>query len=168
MSLLLLLIPGAAAVLLDLTLSPALRILGAHPSFSVALVATWAVLRRREETMVLAPATGLLLGLLGNEPLGASVLALTPVVMLGWLRDPAETGGRFAATLGVAAVGAAAYVAVVALAAALTGRALPAPAAAAQAMAGAALLTVPPAAVLYWPLARAAWQPRVRGEFRRY
>ena len=164
----LLLVAGAMAALLDLTVTPGIRALGGHPSVCVALVAVWAVLRRREEAMVLAPATGLMLGLLGNEPLGASIVGLAPAVLLASRRDPDVTEGRFVAALGIAAVSAAAYVAVVALAGAATGGGIPSPAETLRAMAGTAVLTAPIAALVYWPVARAAWQPRVRGQFRRY
>ena len=163
-----LLVTAAVAVLLDLTLGPGLRAFGAQPSLTVAVVTVWAVLRRRQEAMVLAPAAGLMLGLLGNQPLGAAVMALAFVVLLGTLRDPNVAEGRFRATLAIAAAGSAAYVVLIAIATLLTGRRLPAPDVITRAVAGTVLLTIPLAAVLYWPVARAAWQPRIRGQFRRY
>lgn len=168
MSILLLLLPALTAALLDLTLSPGLRAFGGHPSVSVALVAAWAVLRRREEAMLLAPLTGLLLGLLGNEPLGASLLALAPTVVVAQLHDVNKPEGRLTATLGTAFAGAALYVALVAATEAAVGRGVPAPAAMLRAMGATGLLTTAIALLLYWPLARSAWQPRVHGEFRRY
>ena len=168
MRLVFLFVTAAVAVLLDLTLGPGLRALGAHPSFTVALVTVWAVLRRRQEAMVLAPAAGLLLGLLGTQPLGVAVLALALVVLLASLRDANGSEGRFRATLVIAAAGSAAYAVLIVIATLLAGQRLPAADVITRAIGGAVLLTTPLAAVLYWPVARAAWQPRIRGQFRRY
>jgi rod shape-determining protein MreD len=167
-SLLLLLIPSAIAALLDLTVFTNIRIGGTHPSLSVALVAVWAVLRRRDEAMVLAPATGLFLGLLGDEPLGAAILGLSFAVVLAGMRDPDMTEGRFFATGAVTAAAAAAYTLIIALTEAVVGRSLPGPDLIWKQVLGSALLTLPLAAVLYLPLARAAWQPREPGTFRRF
>lgn len=163
-----LLLAALAAALTDLTVTPSFRAFGGHASLSVALVAVWAVLRRPDEAMLLAPAAGLLLGLLGNEPLGASVLALAPAVLLASLRNPASTEGRFTAAMAIAFAAAAAYVVVVTLTEAAVSRSAPAPRDTLRAMVGSAVLTASLAVLLYWPVARAAWQPRVRGRFRRY
>lgn len=168
MSLLALLIPAVMAVLLDLTLAPDLRLFGAHPSFSVALIAVWAIVRRRDEVVVMAPAVGLLLGILGNEPLGASVLGLTPVVLLAWPRHPESSKGRFSALLVTAFLGAAAYVLIVMLITALAARELPGPGDTIRIMGVAALLTTVFACMLYWPLARTSTNTRARGEFHRF
>lgn len=168
MSLILLLIPAVVVALLDLTVASALRVFDAQPSISVALLAAWAVLRRREEAMVMAPAAGLVLGLLGNEPLGASMLGLAPVVLLASMRNPEVTEGRFYITVAVALAGAAAYVLTVAVITSIAGKLAPAPLALIRQMAGTALLTALVTAVVYFPLARIAWQPHLRGDFRRY
>lgn len=168
MSLILLLIPAFLAALLDLTAVPAFRFFGAHPSLSVAIIAVWAVLRRREEAMVMAPAAGLTLGLLGNEPLGASILGLAPVVLLAAMRNPEMTEGRFSIAIGVALAGAAVYVFMVAVLTAIAGKLAPEPLPLLRQMAGTALLTAPLTAMLYLPLVRIAWQPHLHGDFRRY
>jgi rod shape-determining protein MreD len=164
----LLLLPALAAVLLDLTLAPSLRLFEAQVSFCVAMVAVWGVLRRREETLLLAPLAGLLLGLLGNEPLGTSVLALIPVAALSTRRDPDQPEGRYSAAILAAFMGAAGYVLCVLLIEAAVGRFIPDPLVVLRVTAGGALLTTVLAAVLYWPLVGAAWQPRAPGQFRRY
>jgi hypothetical protein len=84
------------------------------------------------------------------------------------MRDPDMTEGRFVAAGVVTAATAAAYTLVIALAEAMVGRFAPAPGILWKQMLGSALLTLPLAAVLYLPLARAAWQPREPGSFRRY
>jgi rod shape-determining protein MreD len=166
-SLVALFFPAAAAALLDLTLGAAIVVLGGHPSFSVAVVAVWAALRPREEAMVIAPVAGLLLGLLGHEPLGASMVALAPVVLLGCLRDPASVQRRLAAALGTACAGGAAYVAVVALIEGMALHALPPASVTLGAMAGTALASTVLALVLYWPVGRFAWRPATWGDVRR-
>ncbi len=161
------LLTALLVALLDLTLLPSMRLLGAHPSGAVAAVAVWSVLRRREEAMLLAPTTGLFLGLLGNEPLGASVLGLAPTVLLATRRDPAASGGRLAATLWAACTGTAAYTVTLAVLLALL-RGVPlAPLAVARQMAVGGVLTALLAGVLYWPVARVAWQVHLPGRFRR-
>jgi hypothetical protein len=167
-SLLLLLLPAASAAMLDLSLFANIRLLGSHPLLSVALVSVWAVLRRREEAMVLAPATGLFLGLFGSEPLGASVLGLMPLVLLAAMRDPSVPEGRFSMCVWVALAGAALYVALVTVADSAVNRAAPALLPTLRQMGGAGVLTAVLAAVVYLPLIRTAWQPRVPGHFRRY
>jgi rod shape-determining protein MreD len=166
-----LLVPALTALLaalLDLTAASRLSLFGGHPSVCVAVVAAWTVLRRRRAAMTLAPLAGIALGLLGNEPLGASVLGLAPVVLLGQLRDRDRPEGRLRATVGLALAGAAAYVLIVALVEAAVFRMVPPVVAVARAGAGAAVLTAALTAVLYWPLARSAWMPHVPGQFRRY
>ncbi len=164
----LLVLPIAVLVaLLDLTLLPGVRVLGTHPSGAVATVAVWSVLRRREEAMLLAPATGLVLGLLGNEPLGASILALAPTVLVAVRHDPAAPDGRFAAALWAAWIGAMAYtLTLAALLALLRGLPLAPLAVTRQSVVSGALTTLL-AAVLYWPMARVAWQTHLPGRFRR-
>jgi rod shape-determining protein MreD len=167
-SLILLLIPAFLAALFDLTVASAFRLFGAQPSITVALLAAWAVLRRREEAMLMAPAAGLVLGLLGNEPLGASMLGLAPVVLLASMRNPEVTEGRIYIAVAVALGGAAAYVLIVAVITSIAGKFAPEPQALLRQMAGTALLTAPMTAMVYFPLARIAWQPHLRGDFRRY
>lgn len=168
MSLVLLLLPAVLTALLDLTTAPTIRLFGAHPSLCVALLSVWAVLRRREEAMVLAPVMGLTLGLLGNEPLGVSVIGLAPVVLLAARRNPEIAEGRFVTALGIAALGAAVYTLVLAVAVSVQGKVAPSPSALLRGLAGTVVLTAAVAALVYLPLMRVAWQPHVRGDFRRY
>lgn len=155
------------AILLDLTLFAGLRLWGGHPSAVTAVIATWSVLRRREEVMILAPLCGLGLGLLGNEPLGASLIALAVIAFLGWSRTPDRTEGRFLHAMGVAGSGALLYVAILTLVVGAADRVFPDLASLVRSMAGAAILTILLAAVLYLPLARTAWRHNVPGQFRR-
>lgn len=168
MSVLLLLLTAAMAALLDLTFSPGLPVLGGHPSFCVALLAVWIVTRPRHEAMIMAPAAGLLLGLLGNEPLGASVLGLIPVVLLGMGRDPDGERPRLTVTLTLALMGGAAYTAIIALVGAVAAERVPPALVTLEAMIGTALGSALPALMLYWLPAWTARQPSAHGEMPRF
>jgi len=90
------------------------------------------------------------------------------VVLLASMRNPDVTEGRFYIAVAVALGGAAAYVLIVAVITSIAGRIAPEPLALLRQMAGTAVLTAPVTAVVYFPLARIAWQPHLRGDFRRY
>lgn len=167
MSLLLLAVPALVVALADLTVAPSLRLFGASPSLSVALLAVWSVVRRREEAMAMTPLIGLALGLLGSGALGVAALALTPVILLASLRNPELPEGRLPATLMVAFAGALGYAIIMSAASALGSRVLLSPLSVAGRTLAAAVFTALLAGVIYCPLARFAWQPRTRGAFRR-
>lgn len=167
MSALLVLLTALLVALLDLTLLPSMRVFDAHPSAAVATVAVWSVLRRREEAMLLAPAAGLMLGLLGNEPLGASILGLAPTVLFATRRDPAAPDGRFTAVVRAACLGTVAYTLTLAVLLAVLRDVPLAPLALARQMVVTAALTALLAGMLYWPVARVAWQAHLPGRFRR-
>jgi hypothetical protein len=161
------LVAAGCIALLDLALFANVRVFDSHPSGAVAAVAVWCVLRRRDEAMLLAPAAGLFLGLLGNEPLGASVLGLAPTVLLAVRRAPPAADGRFLTTLEAAAAGSALYSLTLAVLVALLRQVPLAPVALARQMITSGLLTALVAAVLYWPMAHVAWQARLPGRFQR-
>ncbi|HEY8492002.1 MAG TPA: rod shape-determining protein MreD [Dehalococcoidia bacterium] len=79
---LLLLVALAQSAVLPAFATPWLR-----PDLVLVLLAAWAVARSPEELMVLAPLGGVWLDLLGPAPVGVSVLALAPVVLLGFLTE---------------------------------------------------------------------------------
>lgn len=156
-----------AAVLLDLTFFASFSLWGGHLSASAALVAIWAVLRTREETMALTPLCGLGLGLLGNEPVGASLIGLAVVALLGWLRNPESAEGRFIHAMGVALCGTLLYVAIRSFVTGAVDQALPNAVSIVRATIGSAFLTVPLAGMVYLALVRIAIQPRLPGQMRR-
>ena len=155
------------AVLFDLSFAPGASVLGARPSLTLVLVGLWATLRPPSEAMLLAPVAGLLLGLLGNEPLGASVLALVPVVLLGGLYAGRPGERRLLISLAVVIVGTLAYAVAYLLLVRLSGGAVPLDLAGARRLALVALLNGALATVLYWPLARAAGRAAITNELRR-
>ena len=156
------------AVLLDVSLAPGATFLGGRPSLVLVLVGLWAALRPEAEVMVLAPVAGLLLGLLGNEPLGASVLALAPIVLLGLSQRPRATERRFLFSVLLVVTGTLAYALVYTLVARLWHAPAPFSLGAVREVTLVALLNGVLAAVLYWPLARTAPTAPVRNDLRRY
>lgn len=158
---------GALVAILDISAGSTVRAFGGSPSVAVALLAVWGVVRPREEALLIAPAAGVTLGLLGQGPLGAPLLALLPVVLLGAIRAPEASGRRLTAVVLIAITGAVINAAVLTGVDLIAARQSPPPIAAVSALVGAALLTAPVALLIYCLVARFAWQPRAPGEFRR-
>ncbi len=61
---------------------PYLKLLGVTPDLVLILGACWAVLRPQDEAMIVAPIAGLMHDLATGDPLGTSVLAFAPLVIL--------------------------------------------------------------------------------------
>jgi len=75
---------GVAELLavLHVSVMPYIEILGVTPDFVLVFVAAWAVVRGHEEAAIVAPLAGLIKDLATSDPLGMSILALTPIVLL--------------------------------------------------------------------------------------
>ena len=168
MSTVLLLLLAFACVLLEIAFAPGATLFGGRAQLALVVIALWAALRPTAEAMLLAPTAGLLLGLIGNEPLGLSVLAFAPIVALGAMNEERSTEGRFALTIGLVAIGTLVYAVTDLVVSRLAGRTIPVAAGTAQAVLVATLLNVGLAAVLYWPLSRMTADPGARTELRRY
>ena len=82
---------GLAAVLLaalgQVAAMPEFSIFGVQPNVVIVLLVAWAAVRGQRESLLLIPAAGLLLGLLDAQPLGLAMLALSPLILLGALRE---------------------------------------------------------------------------------
>lgn len=109
------LLPAVVAVLLDLSFAPGAALFGARPSMVLITVGLWSALRPEAEAMVLAPAAGVLLGLLGNEPFGASLIALAPIVLAGSMYQRAGADHRFLFGIALVMVGTLVYAGIHAL-----------------------------------------------------
>ena len=157
-----------AAVLVDVAFAPGATLFGVRPELTLVLIALWAALRPQSEVMLLAPAAGLALGLLGNEPLGASVLALAPIALAGGSRNGASTQRRFVFSIGLVAAGTLVYAPALAAISWLLGDPSPLGLGALPTLATLMLLNAVLAAMLYWPLARLTGDPAARTELRRY
>ncbi len=88
---------------------PYVKVLGVTPDLVLIFAACWAMVRGQGEAMVVVPLAGLLRDLSSSDPLGTSVLALAPIVLLAAARDlrPVET--EFVPALAVVGAGSLAY-----------------------------------------------------------
>src|SRR5215207_2790079 len=166
MSTILLLALAFACVIVDLSFAPGATLFGGRAQVALVVIALWAALRPPDEAMLLAPAAGLLLGLVGNEPLGLSVLAFAPIVALGVLNEERSTERRFVLTIGLVAIGTVVYAVTDLVISRLAGRTIPVAAGTIQTVLVVTLLNVGLAALLYWPLARLSIDPGARTELR--
>jgi rod shape-determining protein MreD len=162
-------VPAAGAVLLDISFAPSATVLDARASLTVVTVCLWAALRPRDETLVIVPLAGLLLGLLGNEPLGVSVLALAPIVLLADLLEGGRsTERRFIRALTLVIFGSVLYGLGYVVAARVFGGVAPVGIGALRILLAGTLLNAALATVLYFPLSRLGGLDDARGELRRF
>lgn len=103
------LIAAFFAVVLASSAMPYLKILGVSPDLPLIFVACWAVIRGQKEAMVVVPLAGLTRDLLTSDPVGASVLALAPIVFLASVREMRIVESDFVMALGVVAVASLAF-----------------------------------------------------------
>jgi rod shape-determining protein MreD len=168
MSTVLLLALAFVAVLFDVAAAPGATMLDVRPQLTLVIVALWSVLRPSGEVFILAPAAGLMLGLVGHETLGVSVLALAPIVMLGLTWKGRSTGRRAFSSIGLVVVGTLVYAVVHSILSRVMGRPLSLGPATVGTVVMLAIVNAGLAAVLYWPLARLPSDPGLRDEIRRY
>lgn len=88
---------------------PYWRILGVTPDLVLIFAACWAMLRGQKEAMLVVPLAGLLRDLVTSDPLGTSMLALAPIVLLATLREFKVVETDFLPTLAVVVFGSFAY-----------------------------------------------------------
>jgi rod shape-determining protein MreD len=157
-----------ASVLVDVAAAPGATVFGVRPQLTLVLVALWSVLRPSAEVMWLAPAAGIMLGLLGSEALGVSVLALAPIVMLGVSSNGRSTERRLFSSIGLVVAGTLAYALIHAILSSVMGRPFPLELGSVRMLLILCAVNVALATVLYWPLARLPSATNVRDEIRRY
>jgi len=98
---------GAAVFLFRLTalvqtaVMPAFPVFGVVPNLVLALAVAWTVVRGRQEAMIIVPIAGICVGLVGSQPLGVALLAMTPVLLLSELRTLRLTPSDFLLTVAV-------------------------------------------------------------------
>lgn len=97
------------AAVLAASVAPYVKVLGVSPDFVLIFAACWAMVRGQREAMFVVPLAGLLRDLTSSDPVGTSVLALSPIVFLALLRElrPVETD--FLPALAVVAAASLAY-----------------------------------------------------------
>ena len=84
-------------------------LLGVTANPLLVLLMCWAIVRGPRETMILIPLAGIFKDLITSDPVGASVLALLPVVPLAALRERWPTESDFLPTLAVVALASLCY-----------------------------------------------------------
>ena len=88
---------------------PYVKVLGVTPDLVLIFAACWAMVRGQGEAMVVVPLAGLLRDLSSSDPLGTSVLALAPIVLLAAARELRPMDTEFVPTLVVVGAGTLAY-----------------------------------------------------------
>ncbi len=88
---------------------PYVKVLGVTPDLLLIFAVCWAMVRGQGEAMWVVPMTGLLRDLSSSDPLGTSVLALSPIVLLAAARALRPVDTEFVPTLVVVAAGTVAY-----------------------------------------------------------
>jgi rod shape-determining protein MreD len=99
-----------------------IQVLGVTPDLLLIFAACFAVLRSEEESLVVVPMAGLLRDLTTSDPLGTSVLAFAPIVLLAAVAKLRAVDSQFIPALIVASTGSILYVAVSMAVLGLTGR----------------------------------------------
>ena len=88
---------------------PYVKVLGVAPDLVLIFAASWAMIRGQREAMVVVPVAGLLRDLTASDPLGTSVLALSPIVLLAVVRELRPLESDFLPALAVVATASLAY-----------------------------------------------------------
>ena len=95
---------GAAFFLAVLGVSamPYVKVLGVTPNLILIFAVTWMMVRGQREAAVVVPVAGLMRDLTTSDPVGTSVLALAPIVLLAVVRELKAVESELVLTLVVA------------------------------------------------------------------
>lgn len=88
---------------------PYVKVLDLTPDFVLIFAACWTILRGRDEALVVVPLTGFIRDLLTSDPLGASALALAPLVPLAAILRLRAVDTSFVPAVALVAAGSVAY-----------------------------------------------------------
>ena len=88
---------------------PFVKVLGVTPDLVLIFAVCWAVVRGQEEALFVVPAAGFIRDLTTSDPLGTSVLALIPVVLLAAAVRMRALDTDFVPTVAVVAVSSLTY-----------------------------------------------------------
>ena len=102
--------------LLQTSAVPAFELLGVAPNLLLVTLCCWAVVRDREEALLLVPLAGIWVGLLSHQGMAESVAAYVPLIVVAGLRDQIRPPSEYAWTLAVIIVATALHFFAVALA----------------------------------------------------
>ena len=95
--------------ILATSVMPYVKVLGVAPDLVLIFAACWAMVRGQGEAMIVVPMAGLLRDLTTSDPVGTSMLALSPIVLLAVVRDLRPVESDFLPTLAVVATASLAY-----------------------------------------------------------
>lgn len=110
---------------LHVSAMPYVKVLGVTPDLLLVFVVCWAVIRGYEEALFVVPAAAVLRDLTTSDPLGLSLLAMAPVVLLTVAVQLRALDSQFLPTVVVVATGSLAYSIISMTVLALTGQAVP-------------------------------------------
>src|SRR3989304_1059960 len=85
----------AMAALLQTSALTSFTVLGVHPNLVLVLLVSWAIVRGRDDAMVVVPMGALVLGLMDSQLLGLALLAAIPIVLLTEIREARIVQGDF-------------------------------------------------------------------------
>jgi rod shape-determining protein MreD len=70
------------AAIAQVSIVPYFSIFGAQPNLVLVVLVAWMTLRPKQETMLLIPFGGVLIGIFDTQPLGVALLALIPLMVM--------------------------------------------------------------------------------------
>lgn len=89
----------------SVTVMPHIELLGVTPNLPLILACCWAALRSEEEALVGIPIIAVTRDLVSSDPLGTSLLAMAPIVVLGVISHQRPIDSAFPPTVAVVVVG---------------------------------------------------------------
>jgi rod shape-determining protein MreD len=108
--------------MLNVSVMPFIEVLGVSPNLILIFAACWTVIRGQDEGMIVVPMAGFISGLTTSEPLGASVLALAPIVLLAGVIRLQALESDFLPTIGTVLAGSVTYTLISSVILALSGQ----------------------------------------------
>lgn len=94
---------------LGVSAMPFVKILGVTPDLVLIFAACWAVVRGQNEAMIAVPMAGFMKDLTASDPLGTSVLAMAPLVLLAAAVQVRAVDTEFVPSVAVVAAGSVVY-----------------------------------------------------------
>jgi rod shape-determining protein MreD len=88
---------------------PYVKVLGVTPDLILIFAASWTMVRGQREALVVVPVAGLMRDLTTSDPVGTSVLALAPIVLLVVVRELRAVESELVLTLIVVFLGSLIY-----------------------------------------------------------
>lgn len=83
---------------------PYVKVLGVTPDLVLVFAVCWAVVRGQDEAIFVVPAAGLMRDLMTSDPIGTSVLAFVPIVLIAAVVQMRALDTDFIPTVAVVAI----------------------------------------------------------------